>query len=208
LFSFMLSYIDPILFPDECEVLEIAPNHYVYNIFKNGSSSLRESGFRKLSLQEVATLTHVDIYVREPFDRYVGGVQKYLEDLDLKYDRATVLLMVQEFLFLNRHFALQFHWLVNLRRHCDPAITIRPLRELGLLTTETRHVMDRDPTLIDYFRTHDRLWYYLQLDKALFQDLIGQTVYFKDILDCIQNQYPSVYHEVIQRSQHICSVLD
>lgn len=204
----MLSYIDPILFPDECEVLEVAPDQYVYNIFKNGSSSLRESGFRQLSLQEVSTLTHVDIYVREPFDRYVGGVQKYLTDLGPNYDRNTVLLMIQEFLFLNRHFILQFHWLVNLRRHCDPAITIRPLRELGLVTIQTWHVVDRDPQLIDYFKNHPRLWFYLQLDKVLNEDLMGQTVTFGDIMSHIQTQYPELYLEVIKRSQDICSVLD
>ena len=204
----MLSFIDPILFPDECEVLEVAPDRYVYNIFINGSSSLRESGFRILSLDEVAKLSHVEVYVREPFDRYVGGVQKYLSDLDSKIDHQTVLSMVDEFLFLNRHFSLQFHWLVNLRRHCNPSITIRPLRDLGYLTSQTRHVMPRDPKLIQHFKNHDRLWFYLHLDKILTEDLLGQTVTFKDILNSIKNKYPEQYKEVIQRSQSICGVLD
>lgn len=204
----MLSYIDPILFPDECEVLEISPGHYVYNIFINGSSSLRESGFRILTPQEVSQLTHVEVYVREPFDRYVGGVQKYLNDIGTDYDQSTVLGMIKEFLFLNRHFSLQFHWLVNLRRYCDPDITIRPLRDLGFLTTKTIHVMQRDPYLLDYFQNHDRLWYYLQLDRVLTQDLVGQTVKFKDIVNCIKTQYPDLYQDVIARSRTLCSVLD
>jgi hypothetical protein len=204
----MLSYIDPILFPDECEVLEIAPGHCVYNIFLNGSSSLRESGFRTLSLQEVAQLDRVEVYIREPFDRYVGGVQKYLNDLGDDYDRDTVLRMIREFLFLNRHFSLQFHWLVNLRRHCNPDITIRPLRDLGFITPKTVHVMPRDPGLIDYFRDHDRLWYYLQIDKVLHEELIGQTLKFRDIVDRVKSRCPQVYQDVIQRSQQICSVLD
>lgn len=204
----MLSYIDPILFPDECEVLEISSGHHVYNIFINGSSSLRESGFRKLSIQEVSKLTHVEVYVREPFDRYIGGVQKYLNDIDSSHDRGTVLAMIKEFLFLNRHFSLQFHWLVNLRRHCDPLITIKPLQDLGFLTTKTVHVMPRDPELVEYFQNHDRLWYYLQLDRVLTQDLVGQTVRFKDIVNHIESRYPDLHRDVIQRSQTLCDVLD
>lgn len=203
----MLSYIDPILFPDECEVLEISPGHYVYNIFINGSSSLRESGFRKLTTQEVSQLTHVEVYVREPFDRYVGGVQKYLNDIDSALDRDTVLAMIKEFLFLNRHFSLQFHWLVNLRRHCDPEITIKPLQDLGFLTTKAIHVMPRDPLLLEYFQGHGRLWYYLQLDRVLTEDLIGQTVRFKDIVTRIESCHPELYRDVILRSQTLCDVL-
>ena len=101
----MLGYIDPIIFPDECEVLEVAPGRYVYNIFKNGSSSLRKSGFRQLSLDEVAALDTVEVFIRDPYERYVSGVQTYLSQLDLAQDRATVLSMIDQFLFLNRHFA-------------------------------------------------------------------------------------------------------
>jgi len=204
----MLSYIDPILFPDECEVLEVSPGRYVYNIFLNGSSSLRESGFRSLSMEEIKNLKHVEIFVREPFERYVGGVQKYLLDLDAEYNHNTVLLMIDEFIFLNRHFSLQFHWLVNLRRYCDPDITIRPLNALSEVTTETRHIMDRDYTLVNRFKQNQRIAYYLQLDKVLTQDLLDKTVKFSHIVECIKQQYPDLYTDVIQRSQSICSVLD
>lgn len=202
----MLSYIDPILFPDDCEVLEVTLDRYVYNIFKNGSSSLRKSGFRRIHIQEVLLLDRVEVYVRDPFDRYVSGVQTYLSALAPDHDRDTVLKMISEFLFLNRHFALQFHWLVNLRRYCDPIITIRPLEELNQITSMTRNVQTRDQELVEYFQNNQKLHFYLTLDKALLE-LAGRPVKFSYIIHHIKTKHPAVYEEVIQRSREICTVL-
>ena len=52
----MLSQIDTLLFPDECEVLEVDNNRYVFPIHKNGSTSLHKSGFRTLTLEEIKKL--------------------------------------------------------------------------------------------------------------------------------------------------------
>jgi hypothetical protein len=204
----MLGYIDPIIFPDECEVLEVAPNRYVYNIFKNGSSSLRKSGFRQLSLDEVAALDVVEVFVRDPYERYVSGVQTYLRYLNPAQDRNTVLDMIDQFLFLNRHFALQFHWLVNLARHTSASITIRPLSDMGMITDLMWNTLTRDEKLIKHFEDNDRLWFYLQLDKILTEDFVGQTVKFKDIIAHIHTSYPVLYEEVIQRTKDLCVVLD
>ena len=204
----MLSYLDPILFPDECEVLEVAPNRYVYNIFKNGSSSLRKSGFRILNSDEVSKLTNIEVFVRDPFERYVSGVQSYLRYLDTGYDRNTVLQIIDEFLFLNRHFALQFHWLVNLARQTSANITIRPIEELGITTDLTWNALARDEKLIEHFKSNDRLWFYLRLDQVLTEEFIGKTVQFKDIIEYIHTNYPVLYEEVIQRSRDLCAVLD
>jgi len=204
----MLGYIDPIIFPDECEVLEVAPGRYVYNIFKNGSSSLRKSGFRQLSLDEIAALDTVEVFIRDPYERYVSGVQTYLSQLDLAQDRDTVLSMIDQFLFLNRHFTLQFHWLVNLARHTSASITLRPLSDMGLTTELTWNAITRDEQLIKHFQNNDRLWFYLKLDKILIDTFIGQTVKFKDIVTHIHTSYPVLYEETIQRVNDLCAVLD
>lgn len=203
----MLSYIDPILFPDECEVLEVAPNRYVYNIFKNGSSSLRKSDFRLLNLDEIAKLETIEVFLRDPFERYISGVQSYLRYLDPAYDRITVLRMIDEFLFLNRHFSLQFHWLVNLAQHTSARIALRPLSDLGTITDLTWNALTKDQALIKHFEANDRLWFYLRLDQVLL-DFIGQPVKFTEIIEHIKIEYPVLYEEVIQRSKDICAVLD
>ena len=203
----MLSYLDPILFPDECEVLEVSPNRYVYPIFKNGSSSLLNSNFRSLSLSEIEQLETIEVFIRDPLDRYVSGVQTFLR-FNPEFQREPTLRLIHEYLFLNRHFNLQFHWLVNLARYTDANITIRPIEELNTATDLTWHQLSRDQSLVNEFSGNVRLHYYLQLDKVLRHDFMGKTVKFKDILTHIHTFYPDLYDDIIQRTKNICAVLD
>lgn len=204
----MLSYLDPLLFPDELLVIELTKNRYVYPIYKNASSSLFETAEATLSIDRVKQLGHVEVFVREPFERYVSGVQTYLR-LNPHLERATALSMIDEYLFLNRHFTLQFHWLMNLMRfNSDLWITFRTMEELNSATDLTWNALTRDQALIDYFNDNRKLWFYLQLDKVLTEDFIGQTVKFKTILKHIQDKYPGLYEETIERTQDLCAVLD
>lgn len=203
----MLGYIDPILFPDECEVLEVAPGRYVYSIFKNGSSSLRKSNFRILNSDEIAELTNIEVFVREPFERYVSGVQTYLQH-NSHLDRATALIMIDKYLFLNRHFALQFHWIMNLMRY-NPTVlmTIRPVSELESATDLTWNAIARDKSLLEYFEENEKLKFYLTLDRILMH-FVGQTVNFGTIVQHIKVEYPVLYEETIERVKDLCAVLD
>lgn len=204
----MLGYLDPILFPDECEVVELSPGHYVFPIFKNGSSGIKDRAIRYLNTDQVAKLGNVNIYVRDPFERYVSGVQTYLR-YNSHLDRATALTMIDEYLFLNRHFSLQFHWIMNLQRfNPDIWMTFKPMSELNDNVGETRNAISRDETLIDYFKENEKLHFYLLLDKVLTEDFIGKTVKFKDILVHIKEIHPLLYEETIKRSKELCAVLD
>lgn len=204
----MLSYLDPVLFPDEILVIELTKDRYVYPIYKNASSSLFESAKATLNTDTIRQLEHIEVFVREPFERYVSGVQTYLR-LNPHLDRATALSMIDEYLFLNRHFTLQFHWIVNLMR-INPTVsmTFRTMEELDSATDLTWNALTRDQTLIDYFKENNKLWFYLQLDKVLTEDFIGQTVKFKTILEHIKDKYPVIYEETIERTQELCAVLD
>jgi len=203
----MLGYLDPILFPDDIEVLEVSPNRYVYPIFKNGSRSLISKDYRTLSKGEILDLDQVEVFVRDPFERYVSGVQSYLR-LNPNLDRATALTMIDRYLFLDRHFSLQFHWLVNLRRFCDPWIHIRPLDDLTSATDLVWNTIARDQQLVDHFQPNLKLWYYLQLDKILTEDFLGQSVKMSMILAHIRIKYPDLQNEIVLRAHSICNVLD
>jgi hypothetical protein len=204
----MLSYIDPILFPDKCEILEISPGQYVYNIFKNGSSSLRMSGLKSVPSNKFDQLEIVQVFLRDPLDRYVSGVETYISTLPDNQDKSTVLSMIDQYLFLNSHFSLQFHWLVNLARHTPALIHIKSLDQLSLVTNMHRNSQVRDQQLYNRFTANEKLQFYLELDKILINDFMNQTVTLKDIVAHIRQQRPEVYQEVILRSKHICSVLD
>ena len=194
----MLSYIDPIIFPDRCD-----SQRYVYPIFKNGSSSLSESGYQVLSHSELSGLTNVEVYVRDPFSRFASGVQTYLDKLDPALDQTTGLYFITEYLFLNRHLCPQFHWLLNLQRYTNASITILPLHQLSGITSVTTNTSINNNELIKLLKQNTKIQFYLQIDKALTEDLLGQTVSFKDIVHTIQTKYPEVYTEIIARSLEI-----
>ena len=99
----MLDYQGKLLFPNDVEVLEIIPQHqYVYPIFKNGSTSLRKSSYLAVSNQELKNLTNIEVFVRNPHNRFLSGVQTYIRNLGPKYDSQTVLNLVSQNLYLNR----------------------------------------------------------------------------------------------------------
>ena len=198
----MLSQLDTILFPDSCEVLEVAPQRYVFPIFKNGSTSLRNSGFRSLDLEEIQHLKLVEVFVRNPFERFVSGVSKFIEDTNLDY--YTVLHFTQNFLFLNSHYAPQFYWLLNLQRFTKAKILLRPIDELNTITKLYSNQSKKNK-LIDI--DNDKVQFYLKLDQVLVGELLGKTVTFKQIVQTVKHRYPEVYKEVIQRSIDLCNVL-
>lgn len=203
----MLSYLDPIIFPNRCEILEIIPSQrYVYPIFKNGSSSLH-SNYKTISQTQVADLKVVDVYVRDPMNRFLTGVQTYIDNLqksDPTIDRNTVLYFVNEYLFLNRHYAPQFHWIVNLQRFTKAQIRILPLSELSQITTAFKNKQSIDDDVLK-LSNNPKIQFYTGIDKVLTDTLIGQTVDFKTILRNIDSE---IYQEIIEYSKSICGVLE
>jgi len=203
----MLSYIDPILFPDNCVLHEVSPDRYIYPIFKNGSDGVQRKAIRTLDHDQIFKLDNVEIFLRDPFDRYVSGVQSYLR-FNPTLDRITALQLIDEFLFLNRHFTLQFHWIVNLQRFTNNAsMTFLPMSKLTDIIGRPWNTSARDQALVDYFKDNEKLRFYLQLDKMLYEDFMGKTVKFKDILSHLVKFDSVLYKEVIQRSQDLCNVL-
>ncbi len=202
----MLSQLDNIIFPDRCDVLEIVPSQrYVYPIYKNGSSSLYNSGFRLLENDELKNIKLVDIFVRDPHDRFVSGVQSFLQQ-NPHLDRATACYFITNYLFLNRHFCPQFFWLVNLQRFCTAKIRINPIKSLTEITD--LQINRRQDLVLDQILDSEKLNFYLSIDKALTQDLLGKTVPFKLIVQTIRYRYQDVYQELVQRSLDLCNVLD
>jgi hypothetical protein len=202
----MLGYLDPMLFPDEILVIEFTKGRYVYPIYKNGSSGLFELCYSTLDTDQIRQLDHIEVFLREPFERYVSGVQTYLR-YNPHLDRATALSMIDEYLFLDRHFALQFHWIVNLQRFTDASMTFKNMSELHNDVGKTWNALTRDQSLIDYFNDNQKLWFYLLLDKILYEDFMGQTVKMSTIVAHIKDKHPVLYEEVIRRSQELCTVL-
>lgn len=204
----MLSQLDNIIFPDRCDVLEIVPSQrYVYPIFKNGSSSLYADNYRIVPEEELKNIPVIDIYVRNSYERFISGVQTFLMQ-NPEADEKTLLAIIGSYLFLNRHFCPQFHWLVNLHRFTDAKIRINSVSSLNEITNQHSNKQIKRQAIDDYFKNHEKLHFYLSIDKVLTELLVGFTVEFKDIVKLIKIRHPDVYIEVIQRSKDLCTVLD
>ena len=204
----MLGTITPELFPNECQVIEIIPDtQYVYPIFKNGSSSLVRSGYPLISDQQLSAIKNVEVYVREPHDRFVSGVQTYLSKLDSKADIKTALYFIEKYLYLNRHFCPQIFWLMNLRRFTNASITIKPIESITQITNFNINQSKRDLELVKHFEQKSKVRFYNEIDEVLTINLLGKTVEFNEIIELLKENYSELYFELFTRCRDIIDVV-
>ena len=204
----MLSRIDDIIYPNRCEVIEMSSQRYIYPIFKNGRTSLHEYAqaqkFKTLINEQIKKLDVIDVILRNPIDRFIAGVNAYVYNEKLEnpqLDVNTIIYFAETYLFLNRHYAPQISWLVNLNRYVSPTAKLRlhsmsalseftPLvrrpREDNMLSTDDIARLKSNP--------HNEI--YLKLDQLLV-DLIGQELTFTEILEYINVKEPSIYKHVL-----------
>jgi len=207
----MLSEIDSILFSDDCEVVEIPlHNQWVYYIQKNGTSSLlnlqEKYSLRLLKNEQIQELDFVDVYIRDAKDRYVSGVNTYLQHLKRDHpelDQPTAFWFAKQYKFLNRHYAPQFHWLLNISRYLSPDTKIR-IRDFKNFSAV---VEDHDRADIipsdDEFRqkllsnnTGLELWMFL--DQILL-DLAGTEMTWVEIIKHYRDTHTETFDLVCQR---------
>ena len=207
----MLTEIDSILFSDDCEVVEIPlHNQWVYLIHKNGTSSLRnlqeKYDLNLLVAEQIRQLDFVDVYIRDSKDRYVSGVNTYLQHLKRDHpdlDQATAFWFAKQYKFLNRHYVPQFHWLLNLSRYLSPKtkLRIRDFKDFNLIA-EVQNRADIIPS-DDEFRqrllSNDpglELW--LFLDQILL-DLAGTEMTWSELLGHYQTKHTKIFDLVCHR---------
>lgn len=204
----MFGNIDKTIFHDSCRVLEIVPlQHYVFPIFKNGSTSLGKTGYRTITIDQLKQLTNVDVFVRNPHERFLSGVQTYLSKLDKSLDKSTALYFVKNYLYLNRHYCPQLFWLINLQRFTKATITIRPLAEINTITNFTENTSTVNQDVIDYFANDDKIKFYNEIDEVLTVNLIGQTVTFKEIMSELSTKYSELYADVFDLPRELVNVV-
>ena len=202
----MLSRLDDIIYPNRCEVIEIeACQRYIYPIFKNGSSSLiehaRQQNYKILINEQIKRAPIIDVILRDPLLRYISGVQKFVHDVKKEnptLDVDTILYFAENYLFLNRHYAPQLSWLINLSRYADTKLR---LHNMDALSTFTPLVwippkdIQFDQTVSDRLSNNIHNKMYLRLDNLLLQ-LIGQELTFKEILAYLKQQDPQAYQKL------------
>ena len=204
----MLSRLDDIIYPNRCEVIELEPSQrYIYPIFKNGSSSLyehaRQHGCKILLNEQIKRTPLIDVVLRDPRERFISGFNTYVYNTkrdNPSLDVDTIIYFAEQYLFLNRHYAPQLTWLINLARYTNKNTQLH-LHDMKALNKFTQLSLRPDETNVLSSEVISRLndnihnKMYQRLDHLLLE-LIGQEVTFKEILAHLKTQDPTVYSNI------------
>lgn len=217
----MFSEIDKTIFPDSCEVLEIVPQqHYVFPIYKNGSSSLHESmpeqGWRSILNNDIGTITTpITVYLRPPKERFISGVNTFIQILYRDHknlDLDTILFFVKNYFFLNRHYCPQFFWLINLSKHIntDTPMMFLPMEDISKITNRVSRagIVPADEKLLDKMKDFNwsALELYFYLDQLLL-DRMGKSFTYSELIDDIRINHREVYDLVFLNTLALTNAL-
>jgi hypothetical protein len=211
----MLSHLDSIIFPDRCEVIEVVPSQrYVYPIFKNGKSSLYHYAnthkCRLLINEQIKKVNSIDVILRDPYERFTSGINTFVQMTVRdrpELDAETILWFAQNYLFLNRHYAPQFLWLINLARYTNPDtklnfLGMEQLTHITHLNDKPVGVLPATEQLVQQLKNMPTNEMYQRIDQILL-NCIGQSLQFDQLIQHIQQQDSTAYDYVVGRSQRI-----
>jgi hypothetical protein len=215
----MLTDLDAELFPDDCEVVEI-PSHdrRIYLIQKNGSSSLREDakfqGWKIIRNHAIQNLEYIDVYLRDPRERYLSGIKTFVRHLlreNPGLDRGTCLSLATRYLFLNRHYLPQWHWLINLFRflNADCQIRLRSLNNLNDVTdlkshTSITHLSSDEIEKVLY--GNDKIEFWFLMDQILLGKC-GQSMTRQEIMQLYKEHPLNPVSSIIDLMESVQNVL-
>lgn len=213
----MFTKLDDILYPNRVEVYDFHEvNKFVYPIFKCGKTTIEsvanDRGFKKVINEQIKKLTEIDVFIRNPRERYISGVKSYIywlrqdnPDIDL----STVIYYLKQGIILDRHFLPQVSWIINLARYLDPEAKLN-IHSVAMLDEYCRRVKvvpkkDNDIDLseldnIPALELHHRL------DQLILDELVGQKWTINQIMTHLMTRDATAYFSVIGRVQHIAEV--
>lgn len=210
----MYSQIDRIIFPNWCEVYQTAPHQYVYPIFKNASSLIRRKqkqyGWKILVNEQLKKLTQIEIYLRDPFERYVSGVNSYIQwqvDKEPGTNQHTLLKFINDFPFIDRHFCPQYYWLCNLARYTDRdcEFLIKPLSDVGKIVDGEFHRPHTQNGRLLGEMEHMRENKFLMLDSIVMNKFMNQSATMKDINQHFKHDHTELYKDIFKTNNDIAS---
>jgi hypothetical protein len=202
----MLTQISDILFPNKCEVIQM-PGSYVYPIFKNGSSSLlahaKVNSCKIVFNEQIKKIEIIDVILRDPLDRFISGMNTFVVNTKVEHtnlDTNTIIYFAENYLFLNRHYAPQISWLINLSRYVNKETKLRlhPMSDLAIFTEYSINPIEKNMLSSDDIARLKTNMYnntYLNLDRLVLE-LIGQSLTFNEILEYIKKKDPLAFKRI------------
>lgn len=198
----MLSIIDKKLFPDYVVLYKLPNGRVAYLIRKNGSTTLRHVA---VDTVDPATVELIDVFIRDPYERFLSGVNTFIEYHSL--DTETVANIVNQVYFIDNHFCPQLFWIINLKRFTNAKIRINNLDTMYEIVGTRLHDNKKTNNLDKYFCDNKQLKYYLEMDNVLYENYMGQTVDIDTILNTFKLNYSELYSDSVVYSKGILDVL-
>ena len=122
----MLNFWNKLINTD-CVVINIS-GQAVYPIFRNGSTSLLKAGNGKLTNKEISDCSLVTIFLRDPNERFVSGLNEYCRQNSCEL--LPTLQKVKKGKLVDRHFAPQWIWLLHLYKWYRGEIILKPVESI------------------------------------------------------------------------------
>ena len=196
------------MFPDFVRIVQLNDGRIVYPIFKNGSTAIfKELGAKEYDLSTISDLDIVDVFIREPYHRFLSGVTTYCADKGLDVEQASSI--INDVYFIDNHFSPQLFWIINLHRFTNAKIRINNLSTLPRVTnTDYANAQTGYKDLDQLFKDNSGLKYHIELDCVLYENLMGQTVTFDQIMETLRINYTDLYNQTFGYTKQIMLSLD
>lgn len=172
----MLTHWNKLLNTD-CEVYELGEN-FVYPIMRNGSTSLKEVGGRKYTNHEIDQCQNILVFIRDPADRFISGINKYSRRI--KADLGQVYRLVEQGRLIDRHFSPQWIWLLHLSKYYKGMVSLLSFEEIGSYCKKHLNKSENKITNIKPISN------YVKADHELLKHL-GKTVDIKLLMRKCKN---------------------
>ena len=170
----------------------------IYPIFKNGRTSLYHYGLKKQAKtfinEQLKNLKHIHVFLREPEERFISGVNTYIEFENLGSQEDTTLKQIEEMKICDRHFIPQYFWLMHLSKYFKGSVRLATIEELRL-TISTRdepvkpngneipHVTKKRKEKIKKINFKN----YIDVDKKIIKKYINKTVVLENLIKEFHN---------------------
>jgi hypothetical protein len=214
----MFTHIDSLLYPNRCEVIELTSQRFIYTIFKNGQTSLRDQAklnkSRMLFNEQIKKCETIEIFLREPKSRFLSGVNTYISYLirdNPTLDANTIKFFVLNYFCLNRHYLPQFFWIAHLSSFINNSCilqlqTIEDIKTATMLRSNdptTNHMTEEFiETLFNNITIND----FLKIDEYIYQ-LAPADITWQEIKSKVKCEFASIWKNNIARSLRIADVL-
>ena len=160
----------------DCIVYGLGPR-MVYPIFRCGFTSIRATADKTYINEQIKT-RNIDVLIRDPGDRFVSGVNEYARQNNT--DVETTWQLIHDDELVDKHFAPQYVWLMQLQKFHTGLVTLYPFKDIKKFTKLHKATWEDYPGATEKVAV-PCLKDYVEKDYKLLEYL-NKTLTIKDLL--------------------------